>query len=133
MKTNKEFNDFVYFTFPFINGLKKLLHFLHFELITTFPCLKLNVIITGFVCSNKYVKQVDLINHSWICPTLQRRLGLEFCLFSKRWGEGTFSPKKEKVGKIVEEGSLGRVTLTFFANLCVYNSKKHYDPRYIQK
>ena len=28
----KKFNDFVYFTFPFIYCLKKLLHFLHFNL-----------------------------------------------------------------------------------------------------
>ena len=27
----KELNDFIYFTFPFINCLKKLLHFLHFK------------------------------------------------------------------------------------------------------
>ena len=45
----------------------------------------LNVlIITGFICSNKYVKQVVLINDSWISPTLQRELEAEFCLFSKK-------------------------------------------------
>ena len=32
MKISKKFNDFVYLHFPFINGLKKLLHFLHFKL-----------------------------------------------------------------------------------------------------
>ena len=30
-------------------------------------------IITGFVCSSKYVKQTVLINHRWITPTLQKR------------------------------------------------------------
>ena len=41
--------------------------------------------ITGFICSKKYLKQVVLINHSWISPTLQSRWGLEFCLFSEKW------------------------------------------------
>ena len=36
----------------------------------TFSNLKLDVfIITGFICSKKYVKQVVLMNHSWISPT----------------------------------------------------------------
>ena len=35
MKISKKFNDFVYFIFPFINGLKKLLHFLHFKFMLT--------------------------------------------------------------------------------------------------
>ena len=65
----------------------------------TFSNLKLNVfIITGFICKNKYVKQVVLM----ISPTLQRGLGLEFCLFSTKWVH--FSPKKGEVGEIVEEG-----------------------------
>ena len=35
--------------------------------------MKLNVfIITGFICSNKYVKQVVLINHSGISSMLQK-------------------------------------------------------------
>ena len=51
----------------------------------TFSNLKLNFfIITGFLCSNRYVKQELLINHSWISPTLQREWGLEFCLFRGR-------------------------------------------------
>ena len=51
----------------------------------TFSNLKLNFfIITGFICSNRYVKQELLINHSWISPTLQREWGLEFCLFRGR-------------------------------------------------
>ena len=71
----------------------------------TFSNLKMNIfIITSFICSNKYVKQLVLINHSCISPTLQREWGLEFCLFSKRWGRVHFSPKMREVGKIVEEG-----------------------------
>ena len=35
MKISKKFNDFAYLTFVFINGLKKLLIFLHFKLMTT--------------------------------------------------------------------------------------------------
>ena len=71
----------------------------------TFSDLKVNIfIITSFICSNKYVKQLVLINHSCISPTLQREWGLEFYLFSKKWGRIYFSPKKREVGKIVEEG-----------------------------
>ena len=40
-----------------------------------------------------YVKQVVLINHSWISPTLQMGSGLEFCLFFKKWGKVHFSQK----------------------------------------
>ena len=68
-----------------------------------FSDLKLNIfIITGFICSKKYVKQVALINHSWISPILQRGLGLEFYLFSKKWGNGggyIFLQKKERLVK----------------------------------
>ena len=39
MKTSKKSNDFVYFPFPFINGLKKLLFFLHFKLMITLSLL----------------------------------------------------------------------------------------------
>ena len=50
-----------------------------------FSNLKLNVfIITSIISSNKYLKQVVLINHIWITPTLQRRWGLEFCLLFKK-------------------------------------------------
>ena len=39
----------------------------------TFSDLKVNIFfITRFICSNKYVKQLVLINHSCISPTLQR-------------------------------------------------------------
>ena len=83
--------------------------------------------------SNKYVKQVVLINHSWISPTLQKGWELEFCLFFKKWGRVHFSPKKGEVGKIVEEWKLLRENnLCLLANLCVYKSTKHYNPRYIK-
>ena len=83
---------------------------------------------------NKYVKQVVLINHSWISPTLQKGWELEFCLFFKKWGRVHFSPKKGEVGKIVEEWRLLRENnLCLLANLCVYKSKKHYNPRYVYK
>ena len=50
----------------------------------TFSNLKLNAfIITGFIYSNKCVKQLVLINHS-------RKMG---------GGEGTFSPKRERLVK----------------------------------
>ena len=62
--------------------------------------LKLNVfIITGFICSTEYVNQVVLINHSWISPTLLKRWGLEFCLFSKKWGSVHFPQKWERLVK----------------------------------
>ena len=123
MKTGKKFNDSVYFVFLFINGLKKLLHFLCFKMMITllvtclliniffgslgsdtFSNLKLNVfVITGFICSSKYEKKVVLINHSCISRTLQKRLGLEFCLFSKNWGRVHFTLKRGEVGKKVED------------------------------
>ena len=84
--------------------------------------------------SKKYVKQVVLINHSWISPILQQGWELELCLFFKKWGRVHFSPKKGEVGKIVEEWRLLRENnLCLLANLCVYKSKKHYNPRYIYK
>ena len=61
---------------------------------TSFSNLKLNfIIIAGFIFSSKYVKQINLINYSWISPNLQREWGFEFCLFFKKWG-GYISPKK---------------------------------------
>ena len=69
----------------------------------TYSNLKFNVFaITGSIFSNKYWKQVVLINHSWISPTLQKGWWLEFCLFFKKWGRILFSPRKVEVGKIVE-------------------------------
>ena len=56
--------------------------------------------------STKYVKQVVLVNHNWISPTLQKRWGLEFCLIVQKRGECSFSSKIGEVGKIVEEGFL---------------------------
>ena len=83
--------------------------------------------------SNKYVKQVVFINHSWLSPTLQKGWELEFCLFFKKWGRVHFSPKKGEVGKILEEWRLLRENnLCLLANLCVYKSNKHYNPRYIK-
>ena len=77
MKISKKFS-FAYFIFLFINGLKNLLHFLHFKFMitlsvtliffwmfskSTFSNLKLNVfIITGFICSNNYLEQLVLTN-----------------------------------------------------------------------
>ena len=45
MKISKKFNDFVYFIFSLINGLKKLLHFLHFKFMITLLviCLIINI------------------------------------------------------------------------------------------
>ena len=84
--------------------------------------------------SNKYMKQVVLISHSWICPTLQKEWELEFCLFFKKWGRVHFFPKKGEVGKIVEEWRLLRENnLCLLAHLCVYKSKKHYNRRYMYK
>ena len=60
-------------------------------------------IITGFICSDKYVKQEVLINHSWVSPTLQIGLGPELFLFSKKCRREQFSLKKGEVGKVVEE------------------------------
>ena len=51
MKIREKLNDFVYFLYPFIN----LFFFI--------------------ICSNKYVKQVVLTNHSLISPMLQRGWG----------------------------------------------------------
>ena len=68
----------------------------------TFSNFKFNVfIITGSIFSNKYVKQVVLINHGWISPTLQKGWRLEFCLFFKKWERLHFFPKKGEVAKIV--------------------------------
>ena len=40
----------------------------------TFSDLKVNIfVVTSFICSDKYVKQLVLINHSCISPTLQRK------------------------------------------------------------
>ena len=80
-----------------------MFHILRGDLVNdTFSNLKLNVfIITGFICSNKYVKQKVLINHSWISLTLQSEWGLKFCFFSKKWGRVYFS-KKGQVHKILE-------------------------------
>ena len=93
--------NFVYFIFLFINGLKKLLHFLHFKLMITLlvTCFIINTFwkfsewhIFRFEIKcfyyywlylyNKYVKNVVLINHSWI---------------SKKWGRVYFPSKRRLV------------------------------------
>ena len=59
-----------------------------------FSNLKLNVfIITGFNCSNKYMKQVVLINHSWISPRYKGD-GDWSSVYSPKNGGGYISPKK---------------------------------------
>ena len=84
--------------------------------------------------SNKYVKQVVLINHSWNFPILPKRWELKLCLLFKKWGRVHFSPRKGEVGKIVEEWRLLRENnLCLLADLCVYKFKKHCNPRYIHK
>ena len=81
---------------------------------------------------NKYVKQVVLINHSWIFPILQQGWELELCLFFKKWERVHFSQKKGEVGKITEEWRLLKENnLCLLVDLCVYKSKNH--PRYIYK
>ena len=83
--------------------------------------------------SNKYVKQVVLINHSWTSPILQKGWELEFCLFFKKWGRVHFSPKIGEVGKILEKRRMLRENnLCLLSNICVYKSKKYYNPRYIK-
>ena len=90
------------------------------------------ILLNQYWISNKYVKQIILINLNWISPTLQKGWELEFCLFFKKWRRVHFSPKKGEAGKIVEEWRLLRENnLCLLANLCVYKSKKHYNPRYI--
>ena len=50
MKKSKKFNDVVYLIFSFINGLKKLLHFLHLKLITLLvTCPIINIFFEGLV------------------------------------------------------------------------------------
>ena len=65
----------------------------------TFSNLKLNAFIITFIIINRYVKQVVLIYHSWISHTLQRGLGFEFCLFSKKRGGYIFLQKRERLVK----------------------------------
>ena len=61
------------------------------------------------------------------------RTGVQF--FLQKMGKGTFFQKqKVEVGKIVEEGFLGRLTYGYLITyLCPYKSKKHYNLRYIQE
>ena len=54
MKISKQFNDIVYFLFPCINGVKKLLNFLHFKLMIALvvTCLTIKNFLKGimYVC-----------------------------------------------------------------------------------
>ena len=59
-----------------------------------FSNLKLNIF-----CSDKYGKQVVLINYSWISPTLQKSWRLEFCLFSKKRESVHFPQKRNRLVK----------------------------------
>ena len=73
--------------------------------------------------SYKYVKQVVLINDSWISTTLQKEWELDFCFFFKKWRRIHFSPKKGEVGKTVEEWRLLRENnLCFLFSLTIYLS-----------
>ena len=66
--------------------------------------MRLNVfIITGSIFSNKYVKYVVLINHSWISPTLQKGMETGVLFILQKIGEGRFLSKKGEVGKIADE------------------------------
>ena len=65
-----------------------------------FSKLKSDVfIINRFIYSNKYGKQVFLINYNWIFFTIQRGWGLEFSLFSKKWESLHFLRKGERLVK----------------------------------
>ena len=67
------------------------------------------LIITGFICSNKEVKQVVLINHNCILILfstmieLQKMVGVLFILPKIGGRRGKFFPKNG-VGKIAEGG-----------------------------
>ena len=117
MKRSKKLNNIVYFIFPSTIVLKKLLfHFLHFKLMIALS-VTCGIIV---ICSNKNVKQVFLINHSLIFPTLQRGWGLDFCLLSKKWGRVHFSPKTGEVGKkgrtLLTENNLFLLVIFVFIN-----------------
>ena len=61
-------------------------------------------------------------------------MGIGVVFILQKMGEGTFYCKKGEVGKIVEEERLLRESnLILIANLGVYKSKKHYNPRFIHK
>ena len=62
----------------------------------TLSNFKFNVfIITRSVFSNKYVKQIILINQSWISPTLQKDGDWSF-VYSSKNGEGYIFLKKRR-------------------------------------
>ena len=53
-------------------------------------------IITGFICIEKEVKQVVLINHSWLSLTIQRGWGWSSVNSPKSWDGGKFSSQKKE-------------------------------------
>ena len=74
-------------------------------------------IITGFVCSNKYVKQVVLINYSWISPT-----GIRVLFFLRKMGRVRFRPKKgsgwwNSSGRFLRESNLWSLLIFVFRNI----------------
>ena len=59
----------------------------------TFSDLKVNIfIITSFICSNKYVKQLVLIN----LPQITKGMGIGVLFILQKMGEGTFFPQKRE-------------------------------------
>ena len=86
--------------------------------------------------SNKYVKQLVLINHSWISPILQQGWDWSCVYSSKNGGGNIFLQKKGEVVKIIEEWRLLKENnLCLLADLCVYKSKKHfyYMPKFLRQ
>ena len=131
----------IYFLFSLTHGLNKLSHFFHFRLMInflvtcvinnlffgslineTFSNLTLIVPIIGFIFSNKEAKQVVLIkiNYNWISPTYKGDGGLSFVYSPRKFGEGgSFPPKKEEIGKMVETGCKEGVNYDCCFSLCL--------------
>ena len=81
MKISKKFNHFVHFII--INFFRSLVN-------TRFSNLKVNIfIINSFICSNKCVKQLVLINQ------ITKGMGTVVLFIIQKLEEGTFFPKKE--------------------------------------
>ena len=61
----------------------------------TFLNLKFNVfIITGSIFGSKYVKQVVLINHSWILPFFTKGMWIGVLFILQKMGKDTFCSKE---------------------------------------
>ena len=80
-------------------------------------------IITGFISSNKEVKQVVSINHNWISSILQRNNGQSTAYSPKKieWVIVNFFPQKEEF--------IMRDLLVIVVYFCASQYKKHYDRR----